>query len=523
MSTKSPAPYAACADFALLLPLASHGLLDPTDRAALARHLDTCAHCRGELALHDQTDAALRQALGQGPAAAAPWTRSEILSLLVEDSPVAIVTGHAVSPPLTALGVQPSRAIMAAPRVAARNNARGPARPHESIGTIAAALLVALLAGTLFALAQDRGGPTGTRAPASLPAGLAVQAVAMISPTEGWAAGSVTAVPYYPKLVVLHYAAGRWSVALVALPSALGRQSAVLTGIAMVSPTEGWAVGHTVLGHAPGGEVDGWTSGILLHDVGGTWRDANAAGAPWDALNRAGGYQLLDVVADRSGTAWIVGTDGTGAALVLRGGAAGWARMSDPALAGVAPTAAAADPAGGLWIAGVDDTAGPGFDGNAPGVVLHFDGRVWTRPPLPDPRIRVAGLAPTASGTVWAVGTLPGQASEGGGADLAHPGAAVVLRGGGGVWTVAVRFASPSGAPRFGFADVALAPDDTGWAVGMDGALAHLVGGRWERVASPTSQDLLCVALTSSADGWAFGADGVILRATGGVWRRYGQ
>lgn len=519
MSTESPAPSAACAHFAPLLPLASHGLLDPTDRAALARHLDTCAHCRGELALHDQTDAALRLALAPQSAAAAPWTRSELRRLLADPAAATLATPAVTSLPSPAGGA-PGRAISRAPRMVAMPGAHRPTR--LGVSAVAAAVLVTLLAATLFALARDRAGPAGP--PTPLPAGLAIQAVTMVSPTEGWAAGSVTAVPYFSRPAILHYAAGRWSRAPITLPSALGRQSGVLTSIAMVSPTEGWAVGHTVLGHAPGTEVDGWTTGILLHSVGGTWRDANAAGAPWDALNRAGGYQLLSVVLDHAGAPWIIGTDAAGAALMLRAGTAGWLRVTDPALTGITPTAASADPAGGLWLAGVDNGngAGSGFEGNAPGVVLHFDGRAWTRQPLPDPRLRITGISPTAAGTVWAVGTLPAAATSSGAA-AGHPGAAVVLRGDGGTWTVAARFTGPHGAPNYGLAGVALAQDGSGWAVGTGGALVHLAGGRWVLVPGPANLNLLCVALVAPGEGWAVGGDGVILRETGGMWRRYGQ
>ena len=74
---------------------------------------------------------------------------------------------------------------------------------------------------------------------------------AMVSPSEGWAVGTDT---------FLHYVNGQWSS--VSGPTA----HYVLTSIAMVSPSDGWAEGtNTSTG-------DGNNSNLLLHYTGGQWK-----------------------------------------------------------------------------------------------------------------------------------------------------------------------------------------------------------------------------------------------------------
>lgn len=115
--------------------------------------------------------------------------------------------------------------------------------------------------------------------------------LSLVSPTEGWAAGSD---PIYP---FLHYQGGHWIQ--VAGPADLEKAGFPhLTGISMVAPDEGWAVGATTMGlllHYHQGQwtvvpsptqqwlsgvsmvsaTEGWAVGnnnTILHYQAGTWR-----------------------------------------------------------------------------------------------------------------------------------------------------------------------------------------------------------------------------------------------------------
>jgi hypothetical protein len=85
-----------------------------------------------------------------------------------------------------------------------------------------------------------------------LPAGTGtITGISMVSPTEGWA---VDATNDQGHAQILHYAQGAWSVAVTMT------DNSTFTSITMVSATEGWATG-------PGEGVDN-----LWHYTGGHWR-----------------------------------------------------------------------------------------------------------------------------------------------------------------------------------------------------------------------------------------------------------
>jgi hypothetical protein len=81
-----------------------------------------------------------------------------------------------------------------------------------------------------------------------LPGAIQLNGIAMLSPSEGFAVGDIS---NSSSGVILHYAGGRWSV-----------QSTVdeyLYSISLRSPTDGWAVG---------------AAGGIYHDVAGVWTKA---------------------------------------------------------------------------------------------------------------------------------------------------------------------------------------------------------------------------------------------------------
>ena len=142
------------------------------------------------------------------------------------------------------------------------------------IATVAAALIVALLAGTLLTRMAGAPGQTGvarvhyspakgTCAPgditAHLPAHAEFGALDMVSPDEGWAVGAIVGDPNSPQYgsqysLILHYAHCAWTPPGGIFPG-VG-----LSSVSMGSARDGWALGTTSLGGP-----------FALHYTNGSW------------------------------------------------------------------------------------------------------------------------------------------------------------------------------------------------------------------------------------------------------------
>jgi hypothetical protein len=282
--------------------------------------------------------------------------------------------------------------------------------------------------------------------------------IALVSPSEGWAVGEAG--------TILHLSGGRWSA--VASPT-----SADLYGVALASADEGWAVGLDVArGH-----------GVMLHLSHGRWSLVPGVATP----------ALRAVALVAPGEGWAVGDGGT--MLHLTG--ARWLRFSGPTSADLY----------GLSMLSPAEGWATGFSiNNAPtgavydSTILTFAGGHW-------------GVAGTAHDTrLFAVAATPQLAWLVG---ESAPGGGTILFGSGGLFTLS------GGDVHQALQAVALATPNAGWAVGFDGVLYQDSFNHWEMRASPTTTDLYALALISPADGWAVGNDGVILRLRNGSWNLY--
>jgi len=182
----------------------------------------------------------------------------------------------------------------------------------------------------------------------------------------------------------------------VAVPApALDRNNA-LHGIDMLAPDEGWAVGGT--GPRAGAE---FTRPLIARWDGTVWRAVPCPG-PGSRANR-----LNAVSARRGDDVWAVGhssdadCDDRLDALVLHWDGEVWERVPVPALvgAGVELRAVAALSRNSVWAVGTIT-----FPGRAhgTGLVLHWDGRTW-RSLLRDPGhvTEVTGVAALSETDVW--------------------------------------------------------------------------------------------------------------------------
>jgi hypothetical protein len=494
MKTADHTPSPVCATFAPLLPLAAHGMLASRRAVALEEHLAGCAHCRDEMVRHAAMDAALRQAVAPPRGAQPPFSREEIAQMLQR------TTERTASPVVSRGGADAG---------AGRLWLAG-------LSAVAAVVLVAVLAQALFAWHH---GPSDRR-PATrqpLPANIELKSLSMVSPTEGWAVGNTTPHPdtnnadfLDTEPVILHYLNGIWSV--VPNPARLSslRASVILTSISMDSPTDGWAVGHSVLLTVPGVVADGATFGFILHYTGSQW--TFAADDPTDTLT--------SIFMRTANDGWIVGSED---GMVLRYDGHGWTQMRIPSSANLLPAAVAGVGGSDVWVAATDygASANPGgFDGDAPEVMLRYDGRTWTRENLPDPHVRITGLAMTSPTTGWAVGVLPRPTSASGSGDATQPDNALILRYQAGTWEEQARFPGPVDTFT-SFNDIAMVSASEGWAVGTGGLIVHYTQGTWSRVSSHTNQTLRSIAMVSATEGWAVGDGGTILRYTRGAWSPY--
>lgn len=261
--------------------------------------------------------------------------------------------------------------------------------------------------------------------------GVTISDLAMVSPTEGWAVGSIFGSKPYGA--ILHYKDGDWSEEPF-------HPRGILSAIAMVSPTEGWAVG---------GDPQPNGAATILHYSDGAW-------APVDLQAPITG-QLSAISMTSADAGWAAGTTSTPAnafsPIVLRYDQGQWS--SAPAL-----------PGSGTSASGQPDV--------------------------------IAALAAPAPDDLWAVGLELRHFARGAWSSAPNPA---------GVW----------------LSDIAMTSATDGWAVGdpiqrHTAVILHYANGAWTQVNCPTQQPLSGVAMASPTDGWAVGARGTILHYAGGAW-----
>jgi len=510
MSQNHRLPLSDCAAFLPLLPLASHDLLSEEQNTALHAHLATCLSCRAELATYDQAEEALRHAFRRSPDATPLLSRAEIMRILVRrpDRAGASLVGSVPSLPQAQFSQPPRR------------------KRHFFTGVpaFAAALAMILIAVVIFGFPgllpgpRGNGGATIHMTGTATPTGVDLNSISMVSPDEGWAVG-VTRLrapspsntsPEYGDPVILHYSQGHWKPVPFSpdVKSRLGCSAngsacpaISLRSISMVSATEGWVVGNTVL--PP--NADGITSGVVLHYTGGRW-----------VFDRFLGSRLSSIFMRTTSDGWMVGEGGNSGVPVLHYNGSGWTPVNDPAFASVLPQTIVALSATSVWLAGTD-FSGSGFDGDAPEVILHYDGSQWTREKTDLANSRVYGMVLLSPTEGWAVGSLSG----GTGPHPAHSQKALIEQYSNGKWQQDTSFIGPPNSSGYSLYGIAMVSTNEGWAVGSDGLIVHDLGGAWTQVSSPTDQTLESIAMLSPTEGWAVGDQGTILHYFNGAWRLY--
>lgn len=202
-------------------------------------------------------------------------------------------------------------------------------------------------------------------------------AVTLVSATDGWAVGVEFPYPceedcYDPQAIVLRWDGAQWT--RTPLPD-LGRGSAWLYSISMVSATDGWIVGEG------GYELCNPRCVPITHSIMIHWDGQRWTNVPFIDLSPPTLYSVAMLSATEG---WAVGE------AILRWDGQSWTRVpaswkGDP-LYSVAVTSA-----NNAWIVGDDD------------VVLHWNGESWFRiPNLLGDFYSITMLSPTEG---WIVGT----------------------------------------------------------------------------------------------------------------------
>ncbi|MDI6794105.1 MAG: DPP IV N-terminal domain-containing protein, partial [bacterium] len=265
-----------------------------------------------------------------------------------------------------------------------------------------------------------------------MPTSHVLNSVTMVSATNGWAVGST----------ILHWDGVSWSE--VSSPT-----SNYLLSVTMTGPTDGWAVGGD------------YNIGTILH-----WD-----GASWSKVSSPTSNRLYSVTMTGPTDGWAVGDRG----IILHWDGASWSEVSSPtsySLHSVTMTG----PTDG-WAVGDR------------GIILHWDGASWSEVSSPT-SYSLNSVTMTGPTDGWAVGYM-----------------GTILHWDGNSWS---EVSSPT---SNWLSSVTMTGPTDGWAV--SGTILHWDGASWSEISSPTSNWLESVDMLSPTDGWAVGNGGTILRFVG--------
>jgi hypothetical protein len=505
-STEAPSqgrPTARCKAFAPLLPVLDVPGVESSEVAEARAHLAHCAYCQAHQAAYRQVDTALRRYLSP------PLTPRYRTEQILRDLEVMTSLVQEQSPPAARERVAP----VPMPG-SARPRRPGRGRPVLSgLASLVAVLVIVLFAVTLFAHHPGPRGPTGTR-----PAGAntiyesTLGDIAMVSPTEGWAVGGTSTQnaldPGSVKVVLMHYLHGAWSAVDVPLDG-------YLTSISMDSATDGWAVGQVTLT----GQTQ--PTPLLFHYDGQTWKRARISA-------QYGMPQQVQMLSATDG--WMVGQDFTqqGAPLSALWHYDGqtWTAQPLPAeLSARFPSQSLAV----LHLSMISSTEGWAIGGAASrttttSFILHYTEGSWQVQRLfTDVTVQSLSMLSTTDGWITAMKT----ASTVSGANPSMP---MLLHYTGGQWvdaTARIKDASKLGM----LLGVFMRSPTDGWMVvqklGYHGipTLLHFTGTQWTEASLPTlpntsTLSIRGITMLSGTDGWAVGdhelknAPGYVTRVT---------
>jgi hypothetical protein len=313
-----------------------------------------------------------------------------------------------------------------------------------------------------------------------------------------------------PASAVAATACQAWNGGQPVSPGTVGNE---VTGLAVVSACDVWAVGF-----AANGNAFKTSQPLIEHWTGGSWTTVPSPGL--------GIADLTGVAALSASSIWAVGdtrasVNGTTTiqTLILHWDGTSWTRVPSPTPGSTFAVLNSVD------VVSANDAWAVGYTGtkNRRPLSLHWDGSAWTQIAIPDPHgnSSLTAVSATSASDAWAVGNLPPNL--------------LAYHWDGTSWTLR-HIPNPGGGALRGVSAVSASD---AWAVGSDqvGTAAqatftvHWDGTSWTQVPSPTpggpaqNSDLEAVTVTSSGDAWAVGSFGtasqehpLVLHWDGGAW-----
>ena len=291
-------------------------------------------------------------------------------------------------------------------------------------------------------------------------------AVAVVSPSDVWAAGGANGNPS-----VQHWDGTQWSI--VSTPPLA--QGGLFQGVTAIQENDVWAVG-----------VDISTGPLAEH-----WD-----GTQGSVIPTPGTGELYGVAGTRTNDVWAVGT-AFDRELIEHWDGTQWSVVASPQAPNGVLMAIDVRSESDAWAVGIDAT-GP--------LVEHWNGSAWSLAPTPAGPALLKDVRAFSATDVWAVG------SNGNGIE------ARAFHFDGTSWTTYTDPAPPGASVLDGLAGTA--PHDL-WAVGVQAAggpgsastqlIEHWDGTAWTVVANPAQAAIELVDVATSADGtdlWAVGSDG---------------
>ena len=477
-----PKPTPICASFAAILPVLDEPATDARLAAGARDHLAACAYCQAQMADYYRLDTAMRRSLSPS---GTPHPRTEdIMSKLIDDIG----------------GDQPATKAAAPLRLPPREPRPGRVGHFLSgLAALAAVLVIVLLTAAIFASHAHTAGPGIPPPTATARASAPVQgypfklipgsytelnAVSMLSAGEGWAVGAQdttgNSMSEHTMALVAHYSNGVW---LQINPPAKGR----LTGISMVSASDGWAVGD---------------QGLMLHFDGHTWKKVNnpiqGDIARVQMLSATNGWAIVE----HPGSIWHY--DGRS-----------WSQQPLPtSLSGaVVPFALSMISPTEGWVVGNYFPGQPALAAQARfsngsstnAIILHYTNGQWVlENQFQGADLRSVSMASASEG--WAVGSIFVNQNP----------LPLLLHYTAGKWAQAANPPGTNG-QLDEFDQIVMNTPTDGWLGGVDGIrsgipqLLHYTNGQWIATRAPSIQDTVSyiitgISMTSTAQGWAVGS-----------------
>src|SRR5215471_17112211 len=222
--------------------------------------------------------------------------------------------------------------------------------------------------------------------------------VAVVSSCQAWAVGDYLNANGPSHTLAEHWNGTAWTQVPSRDPGAF---SNFLHGVAATSAANAWAVGDYT------GSRGGPTLALIERWNGAAWKQAPSP-EPSSSDN-----QLFSVAATAAANAWAVGSYASGSAeqtLIVRWNGAAWKRVPSPD-----PSASLNNELFGVAASSPDNAwaFGEFISPHTPGtgantLIVHWNGTAWKRVPSPNPGMpgfaTLSGMTVTSAANAWAVG-----------------------------------------------------------------------------------------------------------------------